>query len=442
MPSMLILPEWLITAAPHPPLHRWGVRIDGSLITHVAPHADLRRNFPNLPMLEAPDQILSPGFVNAHTHLYGVLAHGLPLGKAPAGFWPFLHDFWWPLVEDRIDHAMLKAATAWQCVQMVKSGVTSFYDCLEGPNTLPGCLNVEADIVERFGQRAFLSFETTERVSPGNAQLGLKENADFIREQKRVGGLVQGLMCFHTTFTCGPELIVSAFDQAAALDCLVHMHCSEGTYEPEQAVQNYGKRPIEYYADLGVAGERMLASQCVQLTAHEVDLIAERNIRVAHMPLSNCEVGGGIAPAPELTSKGVIVGLGTDSYIDNFFEVLRGAFLIHKAHRQDPAIMPAGLVWKMATRGGAQALNLQNVGCIQAGWQADLQLIDADFPTPAGDWNLYDQLILYRNPENIRLVMAAGKILYQSGQTCGWDENDLRSALHVQANRLWEKARD
>ncbi|GAP13969.1 cytosine deaminase [Longilinea arvoryzae] len=442
MPSMLILPEWLISVAPQPPLHYWGVRINDGVITHVAPNADLRQNFPNSTVLEAPRQVLSPGFVNAHTHLYGVLAHGLPLGKAPAGFWPFLHDFWWPMVEDRIDHDMLKAATAWQCVQMIKSGVTSFYDCLEGPHSLPGCLNVQAKIVERFGQRAFLSFETTERVSPENAQLGLRENADFIRERKRMGGLVQGLMCFHTTFTCGPEMIASAFDLASELDCLVHMHCSEGTYEPEQAVRNYGKRPIEYYADLGVAGNRMLASQCVQLSPHEVDLIADRGIRVAHMPLSNCEVGGGIAPVPELTARGAIVGLGTDSYIDNFFEVMRSAFLIHKAHRQDPAVMPAGLVWKMATLGGAQALNLNKVGCIQEGWQADLQLIDADFPTPDGEWNLYDQLILYRNPEHIRLVMTAGKTLYQAGQPAGWDESDLRRDLHLQANRLWEKARD
>ncbi len=442
MSSLLILPEWLIGVPPQPPLRNWGVRIENDVITHVAPNADLRRLFPDSPAVEAPRQVLSPGFVNAHSHLYGVLAHGLPLGKAPAGFWPFLHDFWWPMVEDRIDHEMLKAATAWQCVQMIKSGVTCFYDCLEGPNSLPGCLNIQAVVVEQFGQRAFLSFETTERVSPENAQLGLRENADFIRECKRSGGLVQGLMCFHTTFTCGPELIASAFDLASTLDCLVHMHCSEGTYEPEKALQNYGKRPIEYYDDLGVAGRRMLASQCVQLSPHEVDLIAERGIRVAHMPLSNCEVGGGIAPVPELTARGATVGLGTDSYIDNFFEVMRGAFLIHKAHRQDPAVMPAGLVWKMATLGGAQALGLDKVGCIQAGWQADLQLIDADFPTPDGEWNLYDQLILYRNPEHIRLVMTAGKILYQTGQPAGWDECELRRDLHVQANRLWEKARD
>ena len=52
------------------------------------------------------------------------------------------------------------------------------------------------------------------------------------------------------------------------------------------------------------------------------------------MPLANCEVGGGIAPIPELIDAGVTVGLGSDGYINDFYEVM-GAFLIHKARLQD-----------------------------------------------------------------------------------------------------------
>ena len=79
---------------------------------------------------------LRPGFVDAHTHLYGVLAHGIPLHKAPSGFWPFLIDFWWPLVEDRLDHEMICAATDLNLAQMLRGGTTSFYDITEAPNAL------------------------------------------------------------------------------------------------------------------------------------------------------------------------------------------------------------------------------------------------------------------------------------------------------------------
>jgi len=440
MSGILILPEWLIANTDELPRRAMGVRVSGDVITDVATNDNLIRRFPTDERWDAPGQVLSPGFVNTHTHLYGVLAHGIPLSKALDGFWPFLKDFWWPMVEDRIDHDMIRAAVEWQCQLMIHSGVSSFYDCLEAPHSLPGNLKVEADIVEKYGLRAILSFEASERVSEENGELGLQENARFIDWCRQRGGLISGMMCYHTTFTCSANFIQHAFELAHARGSLVHAHCSEGTYEPEQALNNFGMRPIPYYNSLGLLGPNMLLSQCVQLTPEEINLIIAQGARVSHMPLSNCEVGGGIAPIPQLAAAGVTIGLGSDTYIDNFFEVMRGAFLIHKANQCDPRLMPARLVWHMATEGGAKALNLEKVGRIQPGWQADLQLIDASVPTPIGDWNLFDQLILYRNPEHVRMVMTAGKPLLKEGHLIVGDELRARQVISAQAARLWEKA--
>ncbi len=438
----LVLPEWLILSAREPPRRDWGVRVVGARIVDVAPNASLAQKYPRDRLIQAREQVLSPGFVNTHTHLYGVLAHGIPLAKAPDGFWPFLKDFWWPMVEDRIDHAMLRAAVDWQCRQMAASGVTTFYDCLEAPNALPGCLEVEAEVVKRHGLRAVLSFEATQRCGEDNGELGLAENYAFTAQYHQLDGLIHGLMCFHTTFTCDEAFIRRAFALASELGCLVHMHLSEGTYEPERALEKYGLRPAAYYDRLGVLGPGMLASQCVQLDAGEVALIASKGARVSHMPLSNCEVGGGIAPIPQLAAAGITVGLGSDSYIDNFFAVMRGAFLIHKAAQRDPRLMPAGLVYYLATEGGARALNLEGVGRISPGWKADLLLIDARFPTPAGEWNLFDQLILYRNPEHVRMVMVDGRIIRGDNPApAAGDDEEARLALQREAGRLWKNTR-
>lgn len=435
--GMLILPEWLIISAKQLPKRDWGVRVEENQITDVGPNELLMQKYPHDEILRAKEQALSPGFVNTHTHLYGVLAHGIPLNKAPDGFWPFLHDFWWPLVEDRIDVPMIKAATEWQCQSMIKSGITTIYDCLEAPFSLPGCLDVEADVIARHRLRAILSFEATQRVSPENGQLGLQENYRFA-SSRNANDLIQGLICFHTSFTCSTEFILQAFEMGAKLGCLVHMHVSEGTFEPEQALRKYHLRPIEYYEKLDALGPGMLASQCVQLNSNEVALLAKKGVHVSHMPLSNCEVGGGIAPIPQMDALGVIIGLGSDSYIDNFFEVMRGAFLIHKANGLDPRLMPASLVYYMATEGGAKALNLKRIGRIESGWKADLQLIAADFPTPSGEWNLYDQLILYRNPEHVRMVMVDGSVLLKDGQLQTDFDPQSRLAVNAQAKRLWQ----
>ena len=173
---MLILGDWCITTAHEPPKAKWGVRVLGDVVTDSGPNEMLRRDYPQDETHDASGCVIAPGFVNAHTHLYGVLAHGIPLTKAPSDFWSFLADFWWPLVEDALDHEMICAATDWVCAEMLRSGVTSFYDCLEAPYAIPNALLAQKEIVDQRGLRGILSFEATERVSKENGQLGLRES--------------------------------------------------------------------------------------------------------------------------------------------------------------------------------------------------------------------------------------------------------------------------
>jgi cytosine/adenosine deaminase-related metal-dependent hydrolase len=440
MTAQLILADWLITTPHEPPKKAWGVRVVADKIEAIGPQAELRAKYPDDLVHQAEGQVLAPGFVNAHTHLYGVLAHGIPLSKAPADFWGFLADFWWPLVEDALDHEMIRAATDWACVEMLASGVTTFYDCLEAPFALPGVLPAQKEVVEQRGLRAILSFEATERVSQENGQLGLQENAKFIELCRREGGLIQGLMCFHTTFTCSADFIKQAFALAAEAGVLTHCHCNEGVHEPNYALEHFGRRTLEYYDQLGVTGPNMLASQCVQLSEPERAIIAEQGLKVTHMPLSNCEVGGGIAPIPEQLAAGVTVGLGSDGYINDFFEVMRGAFLIHKAKHQNPQVMPAHQVWYLATEGGAKSLGLSQVGRLELGWAADLQLIEAGLATPLAEHNLYEQLLLWRNHSHVRAVMVAGQWRVQEGRVLGADLAAMRARVQDNARRMWQKA--
>jgi cytosine/adenosine deaminase-related metal-dependent hydrolase len=196
-------------------------------------------------------------------------------------------------------------------------------------------------------------------------------------------------------------------------------------------------RPVAYYDRLGVLSARSLLSQCVQLDAEEILLLAQCGARVTHMPISNCEVGGGIAPVPDLLSAGVTVGLGSDGYITDFFEVMRAAFLIHKANRQDPRVMPAAQVWYLATEGGARALGLENVGRLAPGWAADLQLFHAHLPTPLQAHNLFDQTLLYCHASDVSGVVVGGKTLMRDGLIPGVDEIALGEQTQAAALALW-----
>ena len=439
MINTLILPQYFIITPGEKPRQAWGARIVDSEIDAIGPNADLLVQYPEDNIMEVPNHVLAPGFVNAHVHLYGVLAHGIPLENAPSGFWSFLNDFWWPLVEDALDSEMICAATDWVCAEMLRSGITSFYDCLEAPFAIPNALLAQKEVVERRGMRGILSFEATERVSGENGRLGLQENAKFIDLCQKERGLVQGLMCFHTSFTCSASFIRQAFALGFERGVLTHMHCNEGVHESQYALKHFGKRTLEYYDDLGVTGPDMMASQCVQLSDRERAIIAEKGIKVTHMPLSNCEVGGGIAPIPQQIAAGVTLGLGSDGYINDFFEVMRGAFLIHKANQQNPQVMPAHEVWYLATEGGARALGLDKTGRLEPGWTADLQLIDGTLPTPLAEHNLYEQLLLWRNHTHVTDVMVAGRWRVRDGIVLNADLGQMRARVHENAERMWEK---
>ncbi len=411
--------------------------------TRSAKRGALRLSYPDDEVVDASGHVVMPGFVNAHVHLYGVLAHGIPQTTPVTGFWSFLEDYWWPTVEDSLDAAMIVTATEWVCAEMLRSGTTSFYDILEAPHALGGVLIEQASVVERSGMRGILSFEATERAGASIAQAGLDENLAMIDHGRRGGasGLVTGAMCYHTTFTCSERFIRRAFEMAADRDVFCHAHVNEGTHEGEWCAEHYGRRTVEWYDEIGVLSSRFLASQCVQVSSQEQALLGERGVRVAHMPLANCEVGGGIAPIPELVADGATVGLGSDGYINDFFEVMRGAFLLHKARLLDPGAMPATTVLGLATSGGAAALGFgDRVGSLKPGFQADLQIVDGRFPTPATSHNLFDQLVLWRNGTHVRDVMVAGRWRVRSGIVDGVDTDRLRARVHEQAERLWARA--
>lgn len=414
----------------------WGVRVEEDRIVQVAPNAELETDGADR-RIDARDRMIAPGFINGHNHMYGVLSHGITTESLVTEFSSFLDDFWWPYVEDRIDHEMVEKTTRWACVEAIDSGVTTFLDILEGPNSIPGALELERSVIEEAGVRAVLAFEACQRKSEENAQLGLKENYDFCRDHNRKGGLVEGIMSIHTLFTGDESFVMQARAMADELETDIHMHMNESVYEPNWCLERYGKRTVEVYRDFGFLGENVLASQAVQLSEKERDLVKQAGMRLVHMPLSNCEVGGGVAPIPWYLDNGIMVGIGSDGYVNNFFEVMRGAFLIHKAYLQDPQVMPAEAVYRMATSLGADALKRPDLGRLSAGAKADLITIDLDTPTPINEMNVYDQLVLFRNPGNVSEVMIDGKLVKEAHQIRTIDVEKAREEMRAAASRFW-----
>ncbi|MHC1692818.1 MAG: amidohydrolase family protein [Sphaerochaetaceae bacterium] len=411
---------------------------DGCAILFVGERRECLQRYPDLKQCVHAHCVISPGFINAHMHMYGILAHGLSAPVPIGSFESFLKDYWWPLVENVLDVPMLEAATHICALELLDSGVTTVCDVLEAPNLAAEGLFCEAAILRGLHMRCVLSIEASERISTENGLECLHGNAGFLQSCLS-DPLVSSMLCLHTAFTCSQAFISQAQRLAEHLGCAIQLHLNESTYEPTWCRNHHHLRTALWYDRIGLLTERLLAAQCVQLSIREIDLLAQKKVRCVHVPLSNCEVGGGIAPIPRLLERGITVGLGTDGYINDFFEVMRSAFLIHKGHNQTAEVMCAPQVWKMATQDGARAVfgDRAPVGALEPGKQADFQIISiADIPTEVTPLNLFDQLILRRKPQHVIGLCIAGNWVKKNGQLVVGNLADAQERCRNESLRL------
>ena len=79
----------------------WGVKLRDGLIAEVGPNETLSAQAQDT-VIEATDQVILPGFINGHNHMYNVFSRGISTDAVVTEFSSFLDDFWWPYIENRI----------------------------------------------------------------------------------------------------------------------------------------------------------------------------------------------------------------------------------------------------------------------------------------------------------------------------------------------------
>jgi 5-methylthioadenosine/S-adenosylhomocysteine deaminase len=156
---------------------------------------------------------------------------------------------------------------------------------------------------------------------------------------------------------------------------------------------------------------------------------------VAHCPVSNAKLGAGIAPAAAMLAHGLRVGLGTDGAATNnnmdLWDELRFAPLLAKAAALDPKPLPSRQALWMATRLGARAARLQDVGELTPGFKADVVMLSlADTAAvPVFDSSSYIDLLVYSLGRSlVQSVWVNGRQVVEAGEVLTVDESRAREA--------------
>ena len=85
--------------------------------------------------------------------MYNVIIRGKDFHPTATSLKAMLEEWWWAKVENRVNHEIIDVATRVACAEMLKNGITCMDDILEAPNSVPGCLGLEASILEKAGMR-------------------------------------------------------------------------------------------------------------------------------------------------------------------------------------------------------------------------------------------------------------------------------------------------
>jgi cytosine/adenosine deaminase-related metal-dependent hydrolase len=359
-----------------------------------------------------------PGLVNAHTHLeLTALKDQVPAGK---------HFTSWIL--NLI--AARKGMTPEEIEGGVGNGVTQSLDagttCVGEISTTPRSVS---ELSQR-GIRGIVFLEALGRNGP-EAHVWVDELREKIKKlQLQAGPLVSVAVSPHTPYTLSCERLRQLSEYVKNESFPYAIHIAESPMETEYFLHHRGEiksrffpavgwentpdppercTPLAHIQRMGLLTDRLVIVHGVHLTDADLDSVRTAGARVVTCPRSNDYLRVGRPPLEALRQRKIHIGLGTDSLASNaslsLWDEMR--FIYRRFSGTDR--IPAEILLRMATLGGAKALHLDgSIGSIEPGKEADLIAVHVRGHRSK---DLMVSLIQETSPHDIRMVMVAGRTL-------------------------------
>ncbi|MBC8140339.1 MAG: amidohydrolase family protein [Armatimonadetes bacterium] len=438
-----------------PPIENGEVVIEDGRITQVGKQLTPT----NASHIDFGLSALMPGFVNVHAHLEYTVMRGL---LEDVAFFTWIRTL--TTLKTRLSFDDWVASATFGAAEMLAGGITTVADACDAGASLSALLVS--------GQRGIVFREVfgIDREPPiENILAALKRKIADMEEQIERHHAEERLsvgVSPHAPYTVSAPLFgeLAAYANSKGYRQCVHVGESPaevaliergtGAFAEMYAARGIdwttpGVSPVRYVSDTGAFDAPTLAVHVVHADKTDAELLASKNVAVAHCPKSNGKLGAGFAPVKALLKAGVTVGLGTDSVASNnsadMFEEMRSAVFTARAREQNPDALTARDALYMATLGGAKALGLDaQIGSLRHGKRADLCVVRLDglHLTPTADDNPVAALVYAARASDVALTFVDGRVLYETGTYTMLDIARLRPAvaqIRARLFREWQK---
>jgi 5-methylthioadenosine/S-adenosylhomocysteine deaminase len=396
-------------------------------------------------VIHAAGQVVMPGLINAHTHLFQTFMRGLADDK-PLLRW--LEAAIWPGALAMKEEDFYLAALI-GFVENLKCGATAVLS-QHYVQTSTRNMDAVAEAAKRSGARARLARGFADR-EPYHAQfqetlpLVASETERLVKAWNNPGSRIQVEFGPLIPWGCRAETLQAMNRMAREWNIGVHIHLDETAPEVDMTLAQTGVRPAQWLADLGILDEHWQLVHCVWLDDREIDLIAKAGSTIVHCPVSNMYLASGTPRVVEWRKHGIPVALATDGPGSNnsqdMLEVLKFTACLQKVDLLDATALLPHEVLEMAWAGGAQALGLKGrVGRLAPGAQADVTLVNLRRPHIAPVHSAASALVYNANGNDVDTVIVDGQIVVRGGRHTTIDEAGLIADCQRAAEAMCARA--
>ena len=393
-------------------------------------------------IIDAKNGIIMPGMINTHNHLPMIAFRGL----GEEGIKNRLFAYFFPLEGEKLNRDLIYKATVHGSIDMALSGVTTYADMYYHMDEMAKATK-EVGIRGVLGETV-IKFPVVDAKTPYG---GIEYAINFIEEYKN-DDLIIPAFGPHAPYTVSKEKMQEIENLSKKYNVPIMIHVGEFDDE-DKRLNLKNKSVIEYMDSIGVLNNRVLLAHAIHLNEKDLDIIKKREVSIAYNPMANAKGATGIARAYEMLNKNIKVGLGTDGPMSSnqvdLFRTLSYASSMQRLKYNDRTIMTPDIVVKMATIGGAQALNLdKKIGSIEPGKLADIVIIETKSPNMMPNYDPFATLVFQANSSNVDTTIVNGKIIVENKKLKTYDiKTNIKQMKEIEndiakfAKELAEKAK-
>ncbi len=382
-------------------------------------------------VIDATDQFIIPGFIQAHTHLVQTLFRG---EADDLSLISWLQKRIWPMEAAHIGSS-IRASAHLGTLEMQLSGTTSILDMATVKHTQDLMEAVEESGMRYWGGKCLMDRKGSQLAESTERALG--ETLDLMNEWENRNALINYAICPRFVVSCTEKILKEVADIQKDRKCIVHIHASESKEEIKLVKKLTKMNNVAYLNKLKLLNDRTAIVHGVHLTDSELNSMSKTKTPLVHCPSSNMKLASGLAPITKYLKKKIKIGFGGDgapcnNCMDPFKEMHLAAILQKPVF--GPEALPARTAFELATLGGARVLGMEKeLGTLEVGKRADIVTVDRTHPSVVTVEDPFSALVYSCNGRDVRNVVINGRIVVRER------EHQLMDGERVKRLALEEK---